>query len=302
MPPLRLTFCALLALSAPAAADDLYALAGNAPATLYKLDPATGAQIESHPVSGQQALFGGLGADSGGTLYSVDGYNDADPDRLFRIDKASGAGAVVGPTGFNWNFRCLCLNPASGVLFASTDNNLYTVNTSSGAATFVAGIAGPNLDQLTAIAINAAGQCFGTDIGGTDLFSINLQTGQASWIGSVGESGNWFNDLSFDSSGVLHGARFNGGVYRIDTATAVQTLEFGGNYTGLLYVPAGATCYPNCDHSTATPVLNVADFSCFLTRYASGDAYANCDASTAPPVLNVADFSCFLTRYATGCP
>jgi hypothetical protein len=64
----------------------------------------------------------------------------------------------------------------------------------------------------------------------------------------------------------------------------------------------GAPCYANCDQSTAPPVLNVQDFSCFLTRYASGDSYANCDQSTAPPVLNVQDFSCFLTKYASGCP
>ncbi|MEX2219352.1 MAG: S8 family serine peptidase [Phycisphaerales bacterium] len=64
----------------------------------------------------------------------------------------------------------------------------------------------------------------------------------------------------------------------------------------------GPACYPNCDGSTAAPVLNVADFGCFLTRYAAGEAYANCDESTAPPILNVADFGCFLTRYAAGCP
>jgi hypothetical protein len=64
---------------------------------------------------------------------------------------------------------------------------------------------------------------------------------------------------------------------------------------------AGA-CYANCDGSTAAPVLNVADFTCFLQRYAAGDSYANCDQSTAIPVLNVADFTCFLQRYAAGCP
>ncbi len=30
--------------------------------------------------------------------------------------------------------------------------------------------------------------------------------------------------------------------------------------------------------------------------------YANCDDSTAAPVLNVADFTCFLGRFAAGCP
>jgi len=60
-------------------------------------------------------------------------------------------------------------------------------------------------------------------------------------------------------------------------------------------------CYTNCDNSTTVPFLNVQDFSCFLTKYASGSLYANCDSSTQIPVLNVQDFSCFLTKYATGC-
>ena len=60
-------------------------------------------------------------------------------------------------------------------------------------------------------------------------------------------------------------------------------------------------CYPNCDGSTAAPVLNVNDFICFQSRFAAGDSYANCDGSTIPPVLNVNDFVCFQTRFAAGC-
>ncbi|MEX2219194.1 MAG: hypothetical protein WD749_10605 [Phycisphaerales bacterium] len=66
--------------------------------------------------------------------------------------------------------------------------------------------------------------------------------------------------------------------------------------------PPPPPCYANCDASTTTPLLNVADFGCFLQKFAAGDAYANCDGSTTPPPLNVADFSCFLTRFAAGCP
>jgi spore coat protein A len=62
-----------------------------------------------------------------------------------------------------------------------------------------------------------------------------------------------------------------------------------------------ATCYANCDSSDVAPVLNVADFTCFLQSFASGNPYANCDSSTTPPVLNVADFTCFLQRFAAGC-
>jgi hypothetical protein len=61
-------------------------------------------------------------------------------------------------------------------------------------------------------------------------------------------------------------------------------------------------CYANCDGSTAAPVLNVADFTCFLQKYAAADPYANCDSSTSAPTLNVADFTCFLQKYAAGCP
>jgi outer membrane protein assembly factor BamB len=34
----------------------------------------------------------------------------------------------------------------------------------------------------------------------------------------------------------------------------------------------------------------------------SSPCYANCDGSTAQPVLNVADFTCFLQKFAAGCP
>jgi hypothetical protein len=69
-----------------------------------------------------------------------------------------------------------------------------------------------------------------------------------------------------------------------------------------LVEPQSAACYANCDESMVPPVLNVADFTCFLQRYAAGESYANCDGSTIPPVLNVADFTCFLQRFAAGCP
>jgi hypothetical protein len=60
-------------------------------------------------------------------------------------------------------------------------------------------------------------------------------------------------------------------------------------------------CYANCDCSAETPLLNAADFTCFLQRFSAGDLWANCDLSTTPPLLNVADFTCFLRRYAAGC-
>jgi hypothetical protein len=298
-----LTLAAVLAAAPAAHADDLFVLQGEVAPVLHKLNPATGTILDSQFVTGHQALFGGLGTDASGQLYSVDGYNDENSDRLFRIDAATGAGIVVGETRFNWNFRCLVLNPVSGILYAATDNVLYTVNTTTGEATAVADIVGsPNLDQTTAIAISPTGQAFVTDIGDTDLFSLDLLTGQVTWVGAVGQSGNWFSDLAFDSAGVLHGARFNGGVYAIDTTTAIQTLKFSGTYTGLAFVGGGpAPCYPNCDNSTGSPALTANDFSCFLNSFVNGESYANCDNSTGVPALTPNDFTCFLTSFVAGC-
>jgi len=68
------------------------------------------------------------------------------------------------------------------------------------------------------------------------------------------------------------------------------------------HISRAILCYPNCDQSTAPPILNIADFACFLNLFAAGDHYANCDGSTQPPILTVNDFSCFLNRFAAGCP
>jgi probable HAF family extracellular repeat protein len=86
-----------------------------------------------------------------------------------------------------------------------------------------------------------------------------------------------------------------------DGRTIVGDGTHNGASEGWIAVLPGS-CYANCDQSTTAPMLNVADFTCFLQRFAAADPYANCDQSTLPPVLNVADFTCFLQGFAAGCP
>jgi probable HAF family extracellular repeat protein len=86
-----------------------------------------------------------------------------------------------------------------------------------------------------------------------------------------------------------------------DASTAPPILNVN-DFTCFLNRFAAGDTYANCDASTTPPILNVNDFTCFLNRFAAGNSYANCDGSTVPPVLNVADFSCFLNRFAAGCP
>jgi len=102
------------------------------------------------------------------------------------------------------------------------------------------------------------------------------------------------------------GGRLSGGGFVVDgTAGQFDTAVMGGDAFELesgFWAPIEAPgCYANCDESTQSPALNIADFSCFLQKFSAGDSYANCDHSTTPPVLNISDFSCFLQKFAGGC-
>jgi hypothetical protein len=108
---------------------------------------------------------------------------------------------------------------------------------------------------------------------------------------------NSTNALPTDIRCFAGGAVTGGG----SDVTAWDNISVGPGTAPVLPNCNTASCYPNCDHSTTSPCLNVLDFSCFLNSFAAGDSYANCDHSTTPPVLNVLDFSCFLNSFAAGC-
>ena len=60
--------------------------------------------------------------------------------------------------------------------------------------------------------------------------------------------------------------------------------------------PSPAVCYADCDNSGE---LDIDDFICFQTLFATGDPLADCDQSGE---LDVDDFICFQTAFAVGCP
>jgi hypothetical protein len=111
----------------------------------------------------------------------------------------------------------------------------------------------------------------------------------------------WFHNVPATRTPVY--SMTAGTTYYIEVSQFSPTAALPGNeWLGFDFVATGpAPCYANCDGSTTAPILNVADFTCFLQKYAAADPYANCDGSTTPPVLNVADFTCFLQKYAAGC-
>jgi hypothetical protein len=117
------------------------------------------------------------------------------------------------------------------------------------------------------------------------------------WTGAGGL--RWLDEVLVEQGAVLTTAMGHGSRMSHDGRT------FANAFAGAVWratLPASFGCYANCDGSFGPAALNVADFVCFVGRFAAGDAYANCDGSTGAPVLNVADFTCFLQRFAAGCP
>jgi hypothetical protein len=146
-----------------------------------------------------------------------------------------------------------------------------------------------------------------------DLVNVSLDT-----TGLSLTPGTWWVSIVCDVSGdappndgygffctagnmVVQGSQ---GYYRTDTnpwLPSSEALGFPSDFSFTVLGAQNTLCYPNCDNSTNTPILNINDFLCFLNRFAAGDSYANCDHSTTPPVLNINDFLCFLNSFASGC-
>jgi hypothetical protein len=155
----------------------------------------------------------------------------------------------------------------------------------------------------------AAGDEFGLDV---TFDAIDLPAGHYFFVPQVEVIGGGFLWLSSPKPIVAPGTPFTGDLQAWVRSGRLSPdwLRVGTDIVGgdvpptfnMSYQLKGAKlCYPNCDDSTATPVLNVLDFNCFINRFVAGASYANCDGSTAAPALNVLDFNCFLNRFSAGC-
>jgi streptogramin lyase len=281
------------------AQERLFVTSGATSPFIHELDPATGVEINFAFITGAEAIFSGIAIDAAGDTWAIDGFNDPNPDRLFLIDKETGAGQVIGDTGFNWNFRFVAVDPRGDTLYGGRDSAIYIMDRTSGMATHVANMSGPGMDQVTALAIDADGIGWATDIGDTTLFRVDMDTGAAEAIGDLNPGERiWFNDLAFDASGTLWGAREQGGgIYTIDTTTGEATLQFFGSYRGIEFTGGDGRCaYADCD---ANGDLDFFDFLCFQNAFAAGEPYADCDSSGS---LDFFDFLCFQNAFAKGCP
>lgn len=152
-------------------------------------------------------------------VYGISGQNDV----LLRIDRSNGSAVVVGPLGFNAVGVGMDFDN-NGVLWALLDesgtavSNLYTIDTGTGAATFVV-----TLDQ----SIAGRGIAFAPDgvtlysTSANELYRIDIGTGATTLVGNLGFN---TNNLASSQSGVFYCTE-NGTnqLHELDETTAIAT-------------------------------------------------------------------------------
>jgi hypothetical protein len=225
---MRLTLrllCFLLAGCAAFAAPFGFSVQTDGDQNLYRIDLATGVATPLGlitPFPDAEGL-----AFVGNQLYAIGGTTN----ELWNLTAAPGT--LVGPTGARDGFDAgLAYNPVTGLLYNLNAgitfaldgfSSLYTIDPTNGLATFV-GSSGVFADGL---AINAAGEAFAVDAVLTmSLYSVNLMTGQLTWVGGLGLDEFIENaGLDFDSAGILWALFSDGSIYTIDTVTGAASFQ-----------------------------------------------------------------------------
>jgi len=129
---------------------------------------------------------------------------------LWRIDKTTGEFIEVGDTGHT-NWMDLAFD-SRGTLWGTFDNELYIIDTITGASTFMTEIHGvpnagdPDRMEVMSIAFDKKDVLYGTamtvyyeDPNGSPVLSIDTVTGQATGVGYTNQPYNHGGDILFEN-------------------------------------------------------------------------------------------------------
>jgi len=180
--------CAALLIVAPAGASaaTLYAATagGSGNGTLYRLN-AQGGTPAAVGVIGYAVT--GLAVDpTTGVLYgSTTANSTASPNSIIRIDKNTGAGTLVGPTGNTNHAIADIAFDSTGQLWGWSEetDELVSINKATGALTIVGSNIGSEGDGMD---FDSGGTLYGMFNGASgDLFTVDTTTGDATVVTSL---------------------------------------------------------------------------------------------------------------------
>ena len=213
--------------------------------------------INEYPVTS----YPGGGSWANGAWYASI-YATAAPYNLVTFDTVTGARNVIGNMGVNIN--AMSYNTANSTMYGAgyngTTSSLYTINLTTGVATFVASI-GERL--IINMAINNAGVCYAVDLSTSKLGTIDLTTGTFTAIGALGFTAQYAQDMEFDrGTNQLYMAAYGstGQLRWVDVTTGSTMLI--GDFQGGAEVTGFAIPY----QTSTTPLAvsgNVTNVTCF---------------------------------------
>lgn len=162
-------------------------------------------------------------------------YVDDVSGNLGTVDVATGSATVIGNMGHVMTDIAFAPN---GDLYAVTFTDLYRVNTTTGASTFIGSLGTPLGENALVFGTN--GTLYAASTTSTNLYSVNTTTGQATVLGNIG----YFSagDLAFDASGKFYMSSSTNQLIGINTSTfagtAIGSIGYSNVY-GLAFGPDG---------------------------------------------------------------
>ncbi len=198
-----------------------------------------------HRASAAMVLYGATAASGAGELYLLDQESGLPIEDI---------GALNDADGLNFGITGLAVHPTTGVLYGSTHNlmvadpatlaRLVTIDPVTARVTvigpFNAGNVGTRPATMADIGFDSSGNLYGVGtVGGPQIYSIDLASGQATVIGTTGLTSTSGGGLAVSATGILYGTPTAGRYGTYDLATGAFTLitnpvkPLGGAYAAL---------------------------------------------------------------------
>jgi hypothetical protein len=266
------------------AQDDVYAVEFNQANNRFGiLDLLTGNFTQVSTLGG--TIYNDIAYDpQDGTLYGIQN-NCAN---LVEFDKTTGNVTVIAP--FNVpGIESIAFQPDTGVLYGCSQNGLYTIDTSTGEATFVGSFGTPyNFNTAQNIRFNNDGKLYLSNTSdNTDIYQVDPLTGNATF---VGEATGYADLILMNAGQYMYGVSIpaiNGGTAQPELLSFdISSFVNGGtNADGSIHqitttLVGGGPAFPvNFDFSGAVPAVIPPPWAPTLTIVKQGDGSVQVTAS-----------------------
>jgi hypothetical protein len=229
---------------------------------IYRLDSVTGADALLTTVTGVQ-YFGLATSSAPKTIYAID--TTASTGCLYTFNVSTFANQLVGCAGVD--IREIAYNLNNNILYGTNYSSLYTINTSTGAATIVGSFAGPT--AIWAMGYDqGTNTLYGVDSLSSLLYTISTTTGAAALVGATGQSRITDNYVDPSTGTMFAIGNDPNNFYSINNATGAAAVV--NTVTGIVAMGLAAPPPPLI---LAVPTMNEWGIIMFFFLAGTGSAY-----------------------------